>query len=1338
MAARTIIRAALVAGILCSAVRAADWPTYRHDNQRTGATPERLDAPKLRQQWLWRSPHPPQPAWAGPAKWDAYHNIRKLRSMRNYDPVFHLIAVGDAVYFGSSADDAVRCLDARTGAVRWFFHADGPVRLPPSFADGKLYFGSDDGTAYCIRASDGRPVWTFTPSPRTRLLLNNGRLVSYWPIRTGVAVDGGAAYFAAALLPWRPSYLCAVDAATGKPQGPGRYVVRHDGLTPEGPLLLSSACIISPQGRVPPLLFQRADGHRIGGFRNGGGTMVVLAGDQLLYGPGNKTGWLTASNVRTREKLASFPGANAAVAAGESLFVVTDRELIAFDQASRKPRWRTSCECPNELILAGDVLFAGGDGQVLAFSASDGRLVWEHAVEGRAYGLVVANGALFVSTDEGLIHCFRPTGVGRPRAVVGPEAPTRPQASGPVIGPNKDQALLARWVFHRSQAFTRRGKPATGVLKGAHFKPLAGKLPAAVLGNPRIVQLGEVEAVQLNGKTDSLLVTPDIKRAPLPRREMTVEAWVRVDKPLEWGGIVGVFQDNGSYERGWLLGFRNNRFTFALAAKSGAAGLGYLDAKAPFAPGRWYHVVGTYDGATKRIFVNGKLEAATSAQKGDILYPPKAWFEIGAYHDDNEYFRTTGMVHEVCLYRRAMDPGEVARRYAKGRERFAGPPRFPLGPIAWFEGRDAVVRWRTSQPSPTILAYGIGAPTRKIEDPKPKTDHLVRLPRLRRNRVYAYRIETLTEGLRRRSPIYELDTFFNYTVPALPERPNPYGGTNEAGRTAQRILEATGIRAGICVVMDCGDGRLAYELARRSRLRIIGLETDPEAVAAARRALARAGAYGVRVAVRRVGSLSDLPLPSCFADLVVGGPENQARRLLRPGGIAWLGEGRTVKRPPLPGAGEWTHQYGRADNSAFGGEALGGARSTADLVTQWVSRPGPRYQADRNGRKPSPLAANGRLFLQGLERIIAVNAYNGTVLWSRELPGFLRFNVPRDCSNWCADDSSLYVAIGGKVHRLDAATGAVSRSYDVVPGPKPWEWDWGFVGRVGDILFGSAVKRGTAYKNFWGDPGWYDQKVAPKVCSDNLFALDVATGRPLWSRSQGVVVNSTITVADGRVHFVECRNPEVRASEDRRVAMHELWQSQFLTTLDARSGKLLWEKYIDVVDGLTVLYLACGEGKLVLLSSGSGTYHVWAFDARDGKDLWEARFPWPGDNHGAHMSRPAIVAGRVFVRPRVFDLATGKPVAPAMPKGGCGTYAATSRTLIFRAGSVALWEFESGRATRFPRLRPDCWLSTIPACGMLLSPEGGGGCSCGSWMETSVGFLPRAFDHQGGVAGAKN
>jgi hypothetical protein len=50
----------------------------------------------------------------------------------------------------------------------------------------------------------------------------------------------------------------------------------------------------------------------------------------------------------------------------------------------------------------------------------------------------------------------------------------------------------------------------------------------------------------------------------IPKKQFSVEAWVRIDEPLSWGGIVGAIQDNGSYEKGWLLGFVDQKFSFAL------------------------------------------------------------------------------------------------------------------------------------------------------------------------------------------------------------------------------------------------------------------------------------------------------------------------------------------------------------------------------------------------------------------------------------------------------------------------------------------------------------------------------------------------------------------------------------------------------------------------------------------------------------------------------------------------------------------------------------------------------------------------------------------------------
>ncbi|HID21528.1 MAG TPA: hypothetical protein EYP14_03910 [Planctomycetaceae bacterium] len=256
-----------------------------------------------------------------------------------------------------------------------------------------------------------------------------------------------------------------------------------------------------------------------------------------------------------------------------------------------------------------------------------------------------------------------------------------------------------------------------------------------------------------------------------------------------------------------------------------------------------------------------------------------------------------------------------------------------------------------------------------------------------------------------------------------------------------------------------------------------------------------------------------------------------------------------------------------------------------------------------------------------------------------------------------------------------------------------------------------------------------------KICSDNLFALDVETGRHRWTYSRGVIVNSTVAATSRRVYFVECRNPNVVRSESRRVGSADLWRGQFLVALDLASGRPVWQRPIDTADGTVTFDMACGDGKLVLVASvaDEARYYVYAWDARSGEPAWEVHFPWPKnkkgkpiDNHGRHMARPAITSGRVFVRPAVIELATGRISETKMAVAGCGTYAFTTEAAIYRDRNVTVWDFYADRATKWVRLRPDCWLSTIPAHGMVLSPEAGGGCSCGSWLETSLGFVPKA------------
>lgn len=385
-----------------------DWPTYRHDIHRSGVTSEALSVDSLKKIWEYRAPRPPQQAWHGPAKWDAFSGKNNLRSMRNYDPVFFTVAAGNNVFFGSSVEDAVFCLNAETGAQIWNYVTGGPVRMAPMLTDGKLYAGSDDGVAYCLDAATGALIWNYRPS-EVRYLPNDGKLISRWPVRSGVLVDAGTAYFGAGLFPWADAFLCAVDAVSGKPEGEGRYRKALQGVTIEGALLASRECLYVPQGREAPMVFRRNDGADLGTVQDAGGVFALITPEnQLVFGaPDQKDNFIAVRDSANSEAVASYPEGICMVVHEDRAYVLRDNELLALNRKDGSTAWSAACDCPYALILAGDLLFTGGNNKVDVFSLTEGASLASLPVFGRAHGITVANSRVFISTDTGSVVCFK-------------------------------------------------------------------------------------------------------------------------------------------------------------------------------------------------------------------------------------------------------------------------------------------------------------------------------------------------------------------------------------------------------------------------------------------------------------------------------------------------------------------------------------------------------------------------------------------------------------------------------------------------------------------------------------------------------------------------------------------------------------------------------------------------------------------------------------------------------------------------------------------------------------------------------------------------------------------
>jgi outer membrane protein assembly factor BamB len=688
---------------------------------------------------------------------------------------------------------------------------------------------------------------------------------------------------------------------------------------------------------------------------------------------------------------------------------------------------------------------------------------------------------------------------------------------------------------------------------------------------------------------------------------------------------------------------------------------------------------------------------------------------------------------------------------AAGEEAYETPDpaeEIVLGPyLRFLTPSSAAVVWHTAEAMPSVIEHRRVSSTEIVMEERPVMEHRLLLEELGHNRTTHYRILDGVEG-EALTTAYECDSRFNYTLPDFSDAAMPWSSNTLYADAAAAILDTSGIDRGYCLVYGCGEGRLAWELVRRSNLIVAGVDSDADAIAAGRNKLRETGAYGARITLRAVEDMKRLPLTRGFANLVVSetalvsgqrfAHTEEVKRLLKPGagkGLIHVSENggwEVVTVPPPEGAGQWTHQYGSPDNTARSGEKLRGVTSTDQLQVQWLGRPGPRAMVDRNPRKPAPLYAEGRLFTQGLQRIIAQDAYNGAILWSLEVPGFQRYNMPRDCSNWCLDGGYLYCAVDDACWRIDAGTGAVDAVIPVRNPEKAAAYEWGYIARYNDLLYGTAQRKHTEYTNFWGKntEGWYDAPIGPvnyKVCSDALFALDPESGEKVWSYSEGLIMNPAITLADGTVFLVEGRDKELLKKDNRRINAKKLSADRWLVALDAATGKKQWERRLDyVADGYIVFYMMHAEDRLIIAASDK-EYQLFVLDAANGNLLWEAAHAWTGTDHSGHMQHPTVIGNTVFLEPHGYNLASGERLENEIGRHeGCATYLATEDALIYRGTGrrISMWDPETGKTSSWTRLRPGCWLSTIAGGGMVLSPEGGGGCSCGGWMETSLAFMP--------------
>lgn len=167
---------------------ADEWPTYRQRENRCGK-----------------------------AETDLAKEMEPLWEVSVGNPTPPVIAAGKLLVADTVAH-TVQCFDSANGQSEWTFTAGGGIDSPPTYAKGRVIFGTADGWVYCLRGDSGKLVWKFRAAPQAKQTVSFGQLESLWPVHGSVLVLDDTAYFAAGRQSFIDGgvYLYGLDIGSGR------------------------------------------------------------------------------------------------------------------------------------------------------------------------------------------------------------------------------------------------------------------------------------------------------------------------------------------------------------------------------------------------------------------------------------------------------------------------------------------------------------------------------------------------------------------------------------------------------------------------------------------------------------------------------------------------------------------------------------------------------------------------------------------------------------------------------------------------------------------------------------------------------------------------------------------------------------------------------------------------------------------------------------------------------------------------------------------------------------------------------------------------------------------
>lgn len=311
--------------------------------------------------------------------------------------------VSDGVLFIADDRSGLSAFDVEDGALLWRVETDDDVWSTPAVFDGVVYFGSDDARLYAVDSGTGQVRWRFRADAAVRgsPIVEHGTVYAATLDVSG-AGGGGSLY--------------AIDIATG--QESWRFLSDAGGFSASPAVVDGTVFALDDYGMVFAL--DATDGDLLWRYNtldkayyteliaqntpavSGGVVYVVLRSS------------IRALDARDGEVLwqREFDGGlfSSPAVDADRVLVAPDRDaLYALDARTGEQQWRFSRDDSfSTPSIAGDVVYIGVDGELVALDVASGELLWGFRTEAEVYSApVVWGGAVFFSDADGFIYAVR-------------------------------------------------------------------------------------------------------------------------------------------------------------------------------------------------------------------------------------------------------------------------------------------------------------------------------------------------------------------------------------------------------------------------------------------------------------------------------------------------------------------------------------------------------------------------------------------------------------------------------------------------------------------------------------------------------------------------------------------------------------------------------------------------------------------------------------------------------------------------------------------------------------------------------------------------------------------